>query len=206
MGKHFWEIPDPPAAGDTSNDVTFHAVGAALSQWEYFEGNLSLTFSYLIGTGFRNIASMRAYGSVENFRGRHNMIENAAEVYFRYNPDKQAYQELKSLLKLAMNHLSGRRNEIAHGIVQPYFVLEAPGSIRRIQKGYVLYPAIYAARKYDIPDAPPMTETTITPKYIYSSSEIHHFGAQFQNLANRAINVLTALAHHEQRQAAARRR
>jgi hypothetical protein len=67
MAKQPWEVPDPPATGDATNDITFCAVGRALSQWEWFEGNLSLAFSYLIGSGYGNIAALRAYGSVETF-------------------------------------------------------------------------------------------------------------------------------------------
>lgn len=105
MAKQPWEIPDPPQVGDATNDITFQAVGAALSQWEYFEGYLSLTFSYLIGAGYKNVAAMRAYGSVQTFRGRHDMIENAAEIYFLYNAEDEIKSELKGVLNAGLVNL-----------------------------------------------------------------------------------------------------
>jgi len=62
MAKQPWAVPDPPATGDAKNDITFRAVGAAPSQWEWFEGNLSFAFSHLIGSGYGNVAASRAYG------------------------------------------------------------------------------------------------------------------------------------------------
>jgi hypothetical protein len=118
MAKQPWEVPDLPTHGDQSKDDTFRAVGAALSQREYFEGNLTSAFSYLIGSGYGNIAALRAYGSVETFRGRANMIETAAEVYLRYNPDAALQSLLDEIIKRS-RQFSARRNEIAHGIVSP---------------------------------------------------------------------------------------
>lgn len=120
MAKQPWEVPNPPASGDAANHITFCAVGRALSQWEWFEGNLSLALSYLIGSGYGNVAALRAYGSVETFRGRTNLIERAAEVYFRYNPDEKLEAAISDLVKKSRDQLSARRNEIAHGIVGPY--------------------------------------------------------------------------------------
>jgi hypothetical protein len=192
MAKKPWEVPDQPKFGDTSNDITFRAVGQALSQWEWFEGNLSLAFSYLIGTGYGNIAASRAYGSVEVFRVRKNLIENAAEVYFKYTKDDHLQAELESLLKQA-NEFSGRRNEIAHGIVNQYFAVK-PGVVTH--KGWVLYPAYYATRKRKLPEKEPLTD--ITPTYAYSSVEIEYFGREFSKLAQKAIEILTRLTQHEQ--------
>ena len=192
MAKQPWEVPDPPKIGDTTNDITFRAVGAALSQWEYFESNLSQVFSFLIGSGYGNVVAIRAYGSVENFRGRATMIERAAEVYFKYTKDEKLQSLIEELLKRA-NQLSGRRNEIAHGIVNPYFETE---NDRSIHKGFVLYPAYYATRKRKLPDEVPLTEVTLT--YIYSSAEIANFGRQFDDLANKTIEVLTGLVRHGQ--------
>jgi hypothetical protein len=151
MPKHPWDVPDAPKIGDATNDITFRAVGAALSQWEWFEGNLSLAFSYLIGTGYGNVAASRVYGSVEVVRVRKTLIENAAEVYFKYTKDDQLQTQIEKLLKQA-NELSGRRNEIAHGIVNPYVTVK-DGVMTN--KGWVLYPAYYATRKRKLPEKDP---------------------------------------------------
>jgi hypothetical protein len=192
MTKQPWEVPDPPDSGDPTNDITFAAVGAALSQWEWFEGNLSLAFSYLLGTGYGNMAAIRAYGSVESFRGRANLIESAAEVYFKNKPNDALHQAIKNLLTLSSNKFSARRNEIAHGIVNPYFKIENDQSV---QKGYVLYPAYYATRKRKLPESGPLMDTM--PTYVYSSTEIRNFGAEFSKLACAAIEILTRLTQHD---------
>ena len=197
MSKQPWEVPDPPTDGDETNDITFRAVGAALSQWEWFEGNLSIAFSYLIGTPGLNVAAMRAYGSVETFRGRANMIEKAAEVYFRYHViDPQSQQALEKLIVHSRDRLSARRNEIAHGIVQPLGVSAA--GVRDVKEGFALFPAYYATRKRRLSEDG-SNPTQVEPTYVYSSKEIDAFGTQFANLANDAINLLGHLVTHSRR-------
>jgi hypothetical protein len=200
MTKQPWEVPEPPKVGDATQDVTFRAVGNALSSWEWFEGNLSLAFSFLVGAGYGNIAALRAYGSVETFRGRAQMIERAAEVYFKHNNDETTERALEDVLKSASQFV-GRRNDIAHGIVQPLFELDSINT-KTVQKGFVLYPAFYATRKRKLIEGHQLNETstffTIEPTYIYSSNQIDNFATQFALLATRAIEVLTSLAGREQ--------
>jgi hypothetical protein len=50
MTKAPWDV-GPPDIGDKSESITFQAVGAALNRWEWFEVELSLVFSFLIGAG-----------------------------------------------------------------------------------------------------------------------------------------------------------
>ena len=192
MAKEPWEVPAPPDRGDPTNEITFAAVGAALSQWEWFEGNLSLAFSYLLGTGSGNVAAIRVYGSVESFRGRANLIESAAVVYFKKKPNDALYQAIKDLLTLSSSRFSARRNEIAHGIVNPYFKIE---NGEGLHNGYALYPAYYATRKRKLPERGPLTDTT--PTYVYTSAEINHFGSEFGKLAHTAIDILTRLTQHD---------
>jgi hypothetical protein len=193
MAKQPWEVPDIPTHGDASTDITFRAVGAALSQWEFFEGNLTLAFSYLIGTGYGNLAAVRAYGSVETFRGRGNMIESAAEVYFKYTLDPDLQLLLNEILKLA-RQFSARRNEVAHGIVSPHVGIENGAWA---QRGFVLYPAYYATRKRQLPDAAPLDSVTFT--FAYSSVEIDRFRDHFNELAKKTVDLLTGLARHSMR-------
>jgi hypothetical protein len=111
---------------DADLNTTCRAVGEALSKWEWFEGNLSLIFYYVIGIGYGNLAAARAYGAIEAFRVRKNLIEYAAELYFRITPDNYLQERLDELLKDA-SKFAARRNDIAHGIVQPYITLKNDG-------------------------------------------------------------------------------
>ena len=219
MNKQPWDV-DPPETGDKSEDITFQAVGAALTQWEWFEGNLSLAFSFLIGVSHGNLAAIRAYGAIETFRGRANMIQRAAEVYFRQQPDDIQEAQLTKILNLALRHLSGKRNEIAHGIVQPWEIME--DGHRVVQNGFVLVPAYYATRKRNLPESREWWVSSITgsdshpgteaeplftapreidlsisasiPTYFYSSIEINKIAALFTAQATQVADVLTFLA------------
>jgi hypothetical protein len=190
MAREPWQVPDPPASGDANSDITFCAVGKALSQWEWFEGNLSLAFSYLIGSGYGNLAALRAYGSILGFQSRAGMIERAAEVYFKYNKIADLQSAIEQLLIKSRDRLSARRNDIAHGIVQPYANAVAG------HNGYVLYPAYYATKKRKLPDDGALHD--VKPTFIYSSIEIENFGKQFSELSEATIEILTELTRHEQ--------
>jgi hypothetical protein len=194
MAKQPWEVPDQPTRGDTSKDNLFRAVGAALSQWEFFEGNLTLAFSYLLGAGYGNIGAIRAYGSVETFRGRAKLIESAAEVYFRYNPDNALHSLLDEILKRS-RQFSARRNEIAHGIVSPFVRLSE--NDEWVDCGFVLYPAYYATRKRQLPATTPLDPVEFT--FAYSSIEIDTFRDHFDRLAAQVVELLTGLALHSMR-------
>jgi hypothetical protein len=194
MAKQSWEVPDVPTRGDPSRDDTFRAVGAALSQWEFFEGNLTLAFSYLVGTGYGNIAAIRAYGSVETFRGRANMIETAAEVYFKYNPDTVLQSLLTEILKRS-RQFAARRNEIAHGIVSPFVGVNE--NDEWVDRGFVLYPAYYATRKRSLPATTPLDSVEFT--FAYSSVEIDTFRDHFDQLAAQVVELLTGLTAHSMR-------
>lgn len=122
------------------------------------------------------------------------MLESAAEAYFKYKPDTDLEEKLAQLLKSA-NQFSGRRNDIAHGIVNPYIINIDESTI--VNKGYVLYPAYYATRKRKLPEKEPFA--VVTPAYIYSSVEIDKFGVEFGKLANTAIEITADLAHRAHR-------
>lgn len=99
------------------------------------------------------MAAIRAYGSVESFRGRANPIESAGEAYFKNRPNDALRQAINDLLRLSTTKFGARRSEIAHGIVNPYFKIENGQSV---QKGLVLYPAYYATRKRKLPESGPL--------------------------------------------------
>ncbi len=115
----------------------------------------------MIGSGHDgNIAASRAYGAVAGFRVRTHLIEEAAEVYFKFTKDVGLQEQLKELLDRAVD-FSARRNEIAHGVVNPHIIFR-DGTV--INKGWVLYPAYYATKKRTLPEDEPLTN--ITPTYV----------------------------------------
>jgi hypothetical protein len=171
-----WDRPPPVIVGDVDNNITYAAVGRALSNWEAFEGYMSLIFSVIVGAGHDSLAASRAYGSVVSFNGRHEMLVAAAEAYFSNYTDANLQISLAAILKEA-KLASPRRNEIAHGIVQP--ISGGHPSIT-----YALVPAYYATNKRNLDRS---------PKYAYSSVEIMSFGHKFNGLAEPASDFLTDL-------------
>jgi hypothetical protein len=177
-----WDIPPPPATGDTSEDTTFAAVGRALTRWEEFEVMFASLFSTLVGTDDNTAAAIRAYGSVITFRGRAEMVRAAGEVHFRLFPNDALAKAFNTFVNQLTNNASPRRNEIAHGIVRPYVSVVDGKAMRK----FCLFPPYYAANKNQI-ERIEMRDggfqiTWHTAKYVYSSVEINNFAKSFKEL------------------------
>ena len=111
-----WDPRPWPESGDDNEDVTFAAVGRALTEWARFETALSRLFAGFIAIDRDSKAARRAFGAVRTFEGRMDMIRAAAISYFSHFPDeplKATWDDLAKRAKL----FGERRNEIAHGAV-----------------------------------------------------------------------------------------
>ncbi len=143
------------------------------------------------------------------------MIKTAAEVYFRRQPDSVQEANLKIILKVALNHLSGKRNNIAHGIVEPV------EDENHVQKGFMSMPPYYATRRHNLPtgnlkwyvdptgsnsnpgtEAEPLatphyafylSHSASNPSYLYSSVEINKLATVFTDYSKKIVDVLTFL-------------
>jgi len=192
-----WDPPPYPNAGDASDEITFAAVGRALTAWEGFEISMATLFARFIGVQTDTLPATRAYGSVLTFRGRAEMVEAASEAYFFSTPDSEPEPELNEVLKEARNYAT-RRNEIAHGIVRSFevpdgiIVRNAFGPVRRMKKwGYAVVPSDYATNKTILTRGPTILHgTERRPKYTYTSVEIDAFAKHFTALGDRT-SVLT---------------
>jgi hypothetical protein len=187
MTRKSWEIPPAPLAGDATNTQTFAAVGNALSSWEYFEAYLAMLYANLVG-GNQNegFAAMRSYGTIVSFQNRRKMLESAVEVHFAVYPDKELQDKLADILTTA-EKLSARRNEIAHGIVQPY----AP-DLEPDVPSFALFPAYYATNKRKLREQDLALQLT-TAQFVYSSAEIDKFAVAFSALVEPTLQVITAV-------------
>jgi hypothetical protein len=90
-------------------------MGVALSQWETFEEAVARLFGVLVQSGPSD-AARRAYGRVLG-PGRLGLLEEAAYVYFNLNKNSKVDQKEVSRLIKHHGEASGRRNEVAHGVV-----------------------------------------------------------------------------------------
>lgn len=197
-----WTTPDPPDKGDDDINVTYASVGRALSAWEAFESQLARVFASLVGGPGMNRVAERAYGAVRTFEGRADMLAEAAETNFDWyqgGPHAEAARrfnsDIRSLINEARNNASPKRNEIAHGIVEPYWSFFPPSGPRRPLRrleGYVLGPPVYWTKKRELQTIPVGTYTEGEPPtawlktnrsaYAYASSQIDHFGNLFKAL------------------------
>ena len=141
-----WDRRPWPEVGDDSIEKLYAAAGRALSQWERYEGALSLLFSALVASALTN-AARRAYYAVRPFEGRADMLRAASEAYFTENPDPELSTQFNRVLRNATN-FSPRRNEIAHGLVN-HFMSSSPGSRPTADATYCLYPfqRLYQGRR-----------------------------------------------------------
>jgi hypothetical protein len=197
-----WDAPPPPQSGDAAEEITFTAVGRAISAWEGLEAALALVFAGFMASG-NSFPAERAYGAVLTFRGRAEMIEAAAQAYFFERPDADLEKELNGCLEAAKG-FSPRRNEIAHGVVRELSILGTPivipGQIffrPSISNGFAVLPSQYATNKTKL--APPsglLFPVNREPKYIYSSAEINAFSILFRQLGDRTGGLAHQILLH----------
>ncbi len=164
--------------GDESDSALFEAVGRLTSQWEHFEAYFGLLFGALVESPDHTDGAMRAYGTVASFKARSAMVTAAARAYLMRHPDDAVDARLRALMGRA-GDLSGKRNEVAHGIVQPYFPNGADRS------GFALVPSFNATNKRVIEAAEGggLAPFKAKGKYAYVASYIHQFIGEINDLA-----------------------
>jgi hypothetical protein len=102
--------------GDVDPQITYAAVGEALTAWEGFEESLSAIFTVLDGSP-GDLEVYRQYGEDgHRFAVRAELIRKAGDKFFRKNPCQKNEGDLTALLTSAID-AARLRNKIAHGIV-----------------------------------------------------------------------------------------
>jgi hypothetical protein len=96
-------------------------VGLSLSKWEYLEGQLGLLYACLVDAKYASSPALRAYGVIGSFSTRIDMLKEAVFAFFFGKKKDDLCKSVIELLETARS-FSARRNEIAHGIVQPYYI------------------------------------------------------------------------------------
>ncbi len=141
-----WDVPPRPWRGDDSDDITYSGVGRVLSQWEELELQLGASYSAFMGQ-FEDLATMQRYGVPRIFDARLNGLVKIAEEYFARHPD-QAREGAFCDLVARVRGFAARRNDVAHGVVQP-FTQPGPTPFGN-PFTFFLVPPIYGARRSPI--------------------------------------------------------
>jgi hypothetical protein len=181
-----WDMPPLPASGDLDDTDTYASVGQSLSQWEHLEAQLGLMFGFLLGTIDDTSPALRAYGAIAAFSTRLDMIRAASAAFFFARKEKPLADELDELLDHA-KEFATRRNEIAHGIVQPYYS-------HRLRVGFALGPSKYATRKNKLSSNIHITIRYLSDTYAYTANELQAFAVHFGDLAHEARRICIQLS------------
>jgi hypothetical protein len=169
--------PKPLATiGDPKDEITYAAVGKALSRWEAAEIRVARLFGVLIGVP-TSVPALRAYGAVATFQVRKQMVIAAADSLFKTKPNPTLHKKITDIFHRYLDHAAARRTEIAHGIV-----ITTNPTRRRIN--HFLAPPYYSSKKRD--DA-------AKPTYLYSSQEIVAYTRGFEELTIHIHNIVDEL-------------
>jgi hypothetical protein len=181
-----WDPRPWPKRGDDSIEVLYAAAARALSQWEFYEGALSLLFSAFVSTGLTQ-AARRAYRAVRTFEGRRDMLRAAAAAYFAEMPDSDLLARFNEILQNATN-FAPRRADIAHAVVDHF--ISYPGSALSEDATYCLYPSGASAEEGNHNNR---------PSYCFSSVELDYFFLEFYQLQEPAASVAVRIIKRDRR-------
>ncbi|MGO8951965.1 MAG: hypothetical protein ACLP1W_20625 [Rhodomicrobium sp.] len=178
-----WNRRPWPKRGNKSQPKLYASVGRVLSQWERYEGLLSLLFSAFVAQAKSN-AAQRSFGAIRTSEGRIEMLRAASESYFIDNPDDELLKQFKSILT-SSTRFASCRNDIAHGVVSN-FIPKAEQKTPRIptRGSYALYPTYTSFRERNLSN-----EAT----YCYTSAELDYYFTCFWNLQNPVISLTNAI-------------
>lgn len=169
-----WDRPDPEPVGDNDPQPTLAAVGSALTSWESMEETLADLFTLLLRAEAQTARA--AYRSIIAHNVRRDAIGAVISVYDFTTPDDRA-RAVDFINRVGK--LSGRRNDIAHGVVTGI-------THDNVSKGYYLVPSNYNTAKAG-------AHAALTGKYQYTSNQILQFSQTFRNLQHEIFNVLAKL-------------
>jgi hypothetical protein len=127
-----------------------------------------------------------AYGVIASFSTRIDMLREAAHAFFFEKKKDDLRDYTIDFLDMAKN-LSSRRNEIAHGIVQRYYIKDTDGGY---DVGYAVGPSFFAARKKRLSvNSLTNNNIQIRDSYAYTSIELRAFADYFAELADDALSL-----------------
>ncbi len=152
-----WDVTPWPKVGNAGHDELFLAVGKALSNWELVENAIAGLFTRVtVGSYYAPTApAIRAYSAVMSASNRIQMVRAALESWLHVWKDCPSGRNALDILK-ECGEWVGRRNDIAHGIVDR--VVDAP------KHGWFLFPSFYNAKKRPLDDRPAYRYTAAPPR------------------------------------------
>jgi hypothetical protein len=172
-----WDDRPWATDGERSENDLFLAVGRALSHWELAEHAIASLFSLVtVGSYFDPSApTLRAYSSVPSTGNRIQLVRAALEGWLHEWVDCPLGGNAVSLL-IECSGWAGRRNDIAHGLVDRF--------ADEYERGWFLIPGIYSKRGRN-------EKGKI--EYRYNTAIIDAFTEHFLDLHNRLNVTVSAM-------------
>jgi hypothetical protein len=172
-----WDIPAFPNKADTDDSATFAGVGHVLTEWELVEFVLGTIYSIFRGDlTLKLVHEYAVLGQV--FSRRYPRLKAESDSYFGRYPNQSIERQFYKLLERAIGY-SGRRNDVAHGIVfavqeTSYFKIRL-GQFPPHTNLWLLVPPAYALEKHI---------GTVRPLYAYSSTELNALAKNLNELSS----------------------
>jgi hypothetical protein len=166
-----WDAPPFPKHGNRSQRALLEAIGRALTTWEELESFLShLYAAFCEKSAYDEVANFE-YGQVTSVRRRMDELSRVAAVYFMKRPNQQLEGDFCSVVH-QVNGWSGRRNDIAHGVVRLIELVRDPfgKTLLSASTEWCLVPPHFKEEKYIRFD---------TPAHILTSREINAIAKAF---------------------------
>jgi hypothetical protein len=172
-----WDERPWAQQGNKNHDEIFTAVGSALSDWELLEQSIAAVFTLVtVGSYYApSTPALRAYSSVISSNNRIQMVRAALQAWLRERKDCPLQGNVLTILS-ECSGWAGRRNDVAHGIVDRF--------LDEFEKGWFLVPGLYAKRGRN---------EVGKVDYRYNAEIIHGFGGQFIELHNRLSETVSAM-------------
>ena len=179
-----WDRPAPPTHADEDLQVLYASVGAALSQWEAIESELSHLYALLIGKMWKSVAYDQYYAEGHTCQRRITTLAKSGELYFQKNPNQNIEGEFSKLIR-ASKGFADRRHELAHGLARPIqWFWPIVAATMKPPAGpayeYCLVPPHYQRDWFD--------PKNWNPEYIYTSNEIYRIERGFVDFLHQILN------------------
>lgn len=196
-----WALAPILPHGDHDGQDVFAAVGMALTAWEKLEQAQANVFGQLVGS--RRGGAVAAYGTIVAYKGRAEMLTAAAKVVLKGDPpigNASVLAELLTLIK-ETGELSGRRNDIAHGIVSHFkaSVTGADGVRTETDHGCYLVPASYATNKRTKRELSFNDPIMLRGTYAFTADQMLAYAGHFEARYKRMVDLIFKLMDHFQK-------
>ncbi len=143
-----WNRPPLRDRGDATADLTYGAVGMAITQWEMLEDAVADLFAVLV-QGQYSIAQ-RVYGAITTSHVRREALRNAAEIVFRNIAASEEERNTFAQLLDNFSRASARRDDIAHAIVMGFQLSREPNAPMEDLGCFLLPPRYNSERNHPL--------------------------------------------------------